>query len=479
LEIYPEDGMLYLQRRIMLTKSVSKINGEMVNGQILKEVASVLLDMHGQHEHQSLLKKQKHFEILNEYCGEEMAILMGEMHKLYKEKKELEAELEGASALEANRDKEISLAEYECKEIEEAALQPGEDEKLEKDYQWMNHARKIAEAVGIAKNFIGGMDMENASLMTDRALKELHSVSQYDESLAIVIQNLTAAGELLSEVSHSLGSYMDKMEFSEADFRAVEDRLNVLNHLKNKYGNSLEEVLAYLDERQAFLQKMEDIDVYRKDLLEKLTNIDKRLLAKCRQASKLRKEAAKKLSKEMTEALLDLNFLDVSFEICVTEDETKMTGTGYDDVEFMISLNPGEALKPLGNVASGGELSRIMLALKTVLADSDAIETLIFDEIDSGISGKSAWKVSEKLAVLGREHQVICITHLAQIAAMADTHFVIQKSATSDVTTTGVNKLNREEMIGEIARLIGSDTLTDAVLNNAKELKEQADEVKR
>jgi DNA repair protein RecN (Recombination protein N) len=314
--------------------------------------------------------------------------------------------------------------------------------------------------------------------MTDRALKELHTAQEYDDSFAELVKSLQTAEELLTDVNHGLMRYIDSMEFSEAEYIETETRLNLLNHLKNKYGATLEEVLSYHQKQQDMLKKLMDMTAYREDLVAKMQR-ERALLWKLSQkASDIRRKYALILQKQMKQALLDLNFLEVQFEISVRSSEEKLSASGYDEVEFMIALNPGEALKSLGAVASGGELSRIMLALKTVLARQDHVETLIFDEIDAGISGKTAWKVSEKLAVLGKEHQVICITHLPQIAAMADTHFMIQKSVQNQVTTTELVSLSRNEMIEEIARLLGSDMMTEAVMNNAIELKKMADETK-
>lgn len=478
-EIYPEDGMLSIQRRIMPTKSVCRINGEMVGGQTLREAAGILLDMHDQHDNQSLLKKQKHFEILNDYCGEAIREPIEEMKLHYGRMSELQKEWEETESLEANKEKEIALAEFEVKEIEEAGIVPDEDVTLEQSYRRMNNARKIGEAVRNAQTCIGGLDLENAYTMTDRALKELNDAMEYDDSFQEMADNLQTARELLGDVSHSLLRYMDSMEFSEAEYVETEARLNLLNHLKSKYGATLEEVLEYQKKQQDMLQKLSDMAEYRKKLKDEIEKERRFLLKNAKITSDIRKEQALILQDQMKLALQDLNFLDAVFEIRITTDEEKVNASGYDDVEFMISMNPGEAPRPLEAVASGGELSRIMLALKTVFAGQDHVETLVFDEIDAGISGKTAWKVSEKLAFLGKEHQIICITHLPQIAAMADTHFLIQKSVKDQVTTTELLPLSKEEMIHEIARLLGSDTVTEAVLNNAVELKKMADETKQ
>lgn len=253
----------------------------------------------------------------------------------------------------------------------------------------------------------------------------------------------------------------------------MEERLNLVNRLKEKYGKSLEAVISYGEERQRLLDKLEDYDAYMAELEEKLKAAQGRLEISCEQLSQIRKKNAKTLTKQLKAALVHLNFMTVEFEVAV-ERAAGITAKGYDDVEFLISVNPGEAMKPLSQVASGGELSRIMLAIKTVLAGRDDIDTLIFDEIDAGISGRTAWRVSEQLDRVGKAHQVLCITHLPQIAAMADKHFVIEKNAKSDNTITDIRHISEDESLGELARLLGSDALTEAALSNAREMRAQA-----
>ena len=263
------------------------------------------------------------------------------------------------------------------------------------------------------------------------------------------------------------------LEFDEEDFRSTEDRLNTINHLKGKYGNTIEEILRYKEEKEAYLEKLADYDAYMQKLNAEWEEKQALLKKACEELSEIRRKNAAVLTQKLKDALIGLNFLTVEFDIAVRPGQA-ITTKGYDDVEFLISTNPGESLKPLNQVASGGELSRVMLAIKTVLAGKDAIDTLIFDEIDTGISGRTAWKVAEQLSILAGAHQVICITHLPQIAAMADVHFIIEKSSTDDMTITDIHKVAEEESLAELARLLGSDALTEAALSNAKEMKEQA-----
>ena len=263
------------------------------------------------------------------------------------------------------------------------------------------------------------------------------------------------------------------LEFDEEDFRSTEDRLNTINHLKGKYGNTIEEILRYKEEKEAYLEKLADYDAYMQKLNAEWEEKQALLKKACEELSEIRRKNAAVLTQKLKDALIGLNFLTVEFDIAVRPGQA-ITTKGYDDVEFLISTNPGESLKPLNQVASGGELSRVMLAIKTVLAGKDAIDTLIFDEIDTGISGRTAWKVAEQLSILAGAHQVICITHLPQIAAMADVHFIIEKSSTDDMTITDIHKVAEEESLAELARLLGSDALTEAALSNAREMKEQA-----
>jgi DNA repair protein RecN (Recombination protein N) len=275
-----------------------------------------------------------------------------------------------------------------------------------------------------------------------------------------------------------MAEYRDSLEFDEEEFQYLEDRLNLLNHLKSKYGDSVEKILKQQEEKQQELEKLNNFEVYMEQLFSQEKEKKRKILSLCRKLSNLRKAAAEPLADKLKRAMIDLNFLDVAFMIEITEDETEFSSDGYNKVEFMISTNPGEKLKPLWQIASGGELSRIMLAFKTIFADKDETDTLVFDEIDTGISGKTAWKVSKKLGKLSKNHQIICITHLPQIASMADAHYLIEKEVKEERTVTQIRELGEEESLSELARLLGSGELTQAVLDNAREMRQTACRVK-
>lgn len=378
---------------------------------------------------------------------------------------------------EETRKKECSLAEFECREIEEAAPVPGEDMEVESAYQRMNNARKIEEAARNA-HALCGYENSGAGSVIARALKEIRSVSAYDETLKEYEKQLLDIDSLLNDYNRGMAEYLSGLEFDAGQFEQTETRLNLLNRLKSKYGNTVEEILAYKDRALETIEKYQDYDAYRAALEEETAALRKEALALCAEISALRKENAQTLSENMREALSDLNFEQAVFEIRVEAGEEKLSENGFDGVHFLISTNPGEPVRELSQVASGGELSRIMLALKTHLADKDEIETLIFDEIDTGISGRTAWKVSEKMGILGKGHQLICITHLPQIAAMADTHFVIEKQVEDNRSITRIRELDKRESVEELARMLGGDVITESALKNAEEMKELAAKTK-
>lgn len=473
MDLDAEDGTVIISRKLQAGKSVCKINGETVTARQVKELAEVLIDIHGQHEHQSLLHKKKHMEILDSYCGEEYLKPAEEVAAAYKECRELRKKLEEDAMDEQTLARERSLAEFEYQEIEEAKPVCGEDEELEQRYRRMVNGKRITEGLVESYRYTGNDGQEGAGSYLSRALRALRSVTMYDGRLEELEQQLSEVDNLLADYNRDVAEYISNCEFDEETFRQVEDRLNTLNRLKGKYGSTLEEVLRYAESRRQLLEKLQDYDCYMEGLKKELEAAEKKLSEACEVQSLIRRKNAGILADKLKEALVNLNFLTVDFEIAVLP-EMQITESGYDEVEFLISTNPGEARKPLSQVASGGELSRIMLAIKTVLAGRDSIDTLIFDEIDAGISGRTAWKVSEQLHTVSKSHQVICITHLPQIAAMADTHFVIEKSSTDNNTITDIHCMGEEEGLSELARLLGSDSLTEAALENAREMRNQA-----
>ncbi len=463
-----EDGVIIIQRRIQPGRNLFKICGENVTAKQIKALSELLIDIHGQHEHQSLLYKKNHMEILDSFAGEALSQIKEELKEKYQLYTKLKKELDAFCVDDSAKAKELSLAEFEYQEIEDAGLTAGEDEELESDYRKMANSRQIVEAADKAYQLTGNGE-QSAADAVGYAVRELRSVEGYDDRARELADELENIDALLGDFNREIAEYMADMEFDGERFAQMEERLNLLNHLKLKYGDSIQAVLQYQTDLGEKIEKLNNADVYKAGLEEQLAQLQTKLESLCQKASKVRSKEAAKLAKDMIAALTDLNFLDVKFEIQVRRKE-EMASNGYDDVEFMISTNPGEPLKSLGSVVSGGELSRIMLAIKTVLASRDRIPTMIFDEIDTGISGRTAWKVSEKLGHLAQSHQIICITHLPQIAAMADSHYKIAKQAVDDKTVTDIVQLDEKETVDELARMLGSDEITDTVRENAREL---------
>lgn len=472
LDVFLEDDCVILSRRIANGRGVAKINGESVPASKMRDVAALLIDIHGQHEHQSLLHKKKHLEILDAFAKEALSNKKEALTEAYAEYRKLLAELKNADVNEEDRLREVSFLEYEIKEISEANLQENEDVTVEEEYKRYSNGKKIMEALNMAYQYSGN-GSENASDFTSRALKELSQASAFDDKVRELEAQILEIDNLLNDFNREIADYIDDTEFDDETFFELEKRLDEINHLKSKYGRTIPEILTALSEKEARLEKLQDYDCYLADLRKKVNEAEKVVGRLCMQVSEIRKDYAKTLVFEVTNALKDLNFLDVRFEMQFDE-LSDYTANGIDDPEFLISTNPGEPVKPLGKVASGGELSRIMLAIKTVLADNDDIETLIFDEIDSGISGRTAQMVSEKMNVLGRNHQIICITHLPQIAAMADAHYLIEKSVENQTTVSKIRLLNEEESINELSRMLGGVEITDKVKESAREMKELA-----
>lgn len=476
LDIYPENDEIIMSRKITSSRSIGKINSETVSASCMKKVASCLIDIHGQHEHQSLLHKKKHLEILDEYGKDQLEGKKKTLRQNYQNYQEILEEKQQALSEGEGRERELSFLEYEIQEIESAGLIPGEDEELEISYRKMANNRKIMEAAGAAYEMTGGSG--SATEQLGRALRELQTVTDFDPKLEGMCSQLEEVDSLLNDFNRELSGYISEEEFEEEAFFEVEKRLDEINHLKDKFGGSIEAVLQAKEEKQKKYNRLKDYEEYLEELEQRLKKSEAALQKISSEVSKIRKKYAKKLTKEIKSGLVDLNFLDVDFTM--EFQETKgYTVNGRDEAEFLISTNPGEPLKPLGKVASGGELSRIMLAVKTILAESDQIETLIFDEIDAGISGRTAQMVAEKMNVIGKSHQVICITHLPQIAAMADYHFLISKNVVNHVTVSSICLLDEKESVTELGRMLGGVKITDTVMESAREMKELAITVKK
>lgn len=468
--LLPEDGTLIVSKKIMPSRSVSKVNDETVTAARLKEITSLLLDIHGQHEHQSLLYKSKHLKILDAYAKSQITPIKNTIAKIYDTYQSLSKKLEEMSLDKESRLREADFCRFEIEELEGAQLKVGEEEQLMASHRRFQHSKRIKEALSATHRYLSGEEVS-------KAVKEVNQVVEYDETLGGIRDALFDADDILGNVLRDISAYMDDFSFDEQESARIEERLDVIHGLQAKYGDSISGILEQLEQKKKKLEELEDYDQIRQKVQSDLMETTNKLEGLCGQLSDIRRKAADVLTEKIRQGLEDLNFIDVSFSMEFGRLD-HVTPGGYDEAEFMISTNPGEPRKPLGAVASGGELSRIMLAIKSVLADTDEIPTLIFDEIDAGISGRTAQRVSEKLSYIAKKHQVICITHLPQIAAMADAHYEIAKSAKEGRTATTIHRLDEKQMVLELARLLGGAEITDTVYENAREMKELAERQK-
>lgn len=475
--IFESEGEVLISRKLLQGRSISKVNGETVSAAELKQITGLLLDIHGQHEHQSLLDKAKHLEIVDEFAGKTLEKAKIKLEASYEEYIKGKNRLKEFSLDEEQRLRECSFLEFEIQEIEEAKLEEAEEETLMAWFKKASNSKRIMEAVSHVHEYISSDRASSAGEQIGHAVRELTTVSEYDEAISGILNQLEDIDSMLSDTSRELSVYMQDLEFDGEEFQKTQERLNVIHHLEEKYGATIPDVLAYCQEKEERLKFLKDYEEEKEQAEQALKEQEKEVISFCLEVSEIRKQAAKNLEEKIKQALSELNFLQVQFEISFEQLE-RPTKNGYDSIEFLISTNPGESIKPLGKIASGGELSRIMLAIKTILSGEEGVETLIFDEIDTGISGITAQMVAGKLTQIAKSCQVLCITHLAQIACMADSHYLIEKRVVDDRTVTKIRELGEEESIEELARIVGGAQITDTVLNSAREMKELAKRTK-
>lgn len=461
-----EEGTLLIKRKITEKKSETRVNDVPVTLSKLREMSGTLLDLHGQYEHYSLLKEGAYLSIVDAYLsgkGENMLSAARNAFLRYKERKELLAEY---NLPEEERLRELDFLNFAISELREASLKPGEEEELTKEYTLYENMDRLKSLLLRVQGDLEERDFHSP-------VKNLEEAVGYDSALQNVLDSayeLEAVGEdLLRSVEH----YLDNAEVDEEKFFLLGERLNTIRTVMTKYGGSEEKALAALSEKEERKRFLEDYEKAKADAEKAVEEDFKEALTKAEALSKERQSVAEELAGKIQEEMQDMGFLDTRFSFHFQK-KKELTEKGFDEVEAYVSLNPGEPSRPLREVGSGGELSRIMLSIKTVLADIDKVPTLVFDEIDTGISGRTAEKVGEKLKKIAKKHQVILITHLPQIAAKADRHFLIEKTVAEGKTKTEIQALSEEESIEELARLLGGEERDDAAVENARSLKKKA-----
>ena len=465
-----EEGSLIIRRKISEKKSENRVNDLSVTLAKLREISGELLDLHGQHEHHSLLKEGAHLAILDSFMTRRGGRILSEVKEAYENYREKKKKVEAYSLPEEERKRELDFLQFELEELSSANLKPGEEEQLSKDYAVYENRDRL-------KSLLLRVQEELADRDFHGPVKNLEEAVDYDESLKNVLDTayeLEAVGEdCLRAVEH----YLDHSEMDEEKFFLLGERLDTIRSLMMKYGGTEEKALEALSKKEERLRFLTDYEKEKALMEEALARSEEELREKAERLSLERQKTAKELEERIQQEMQELGFLDTRFTFRF-EKKREISEKGLDEVESYVSLNPGEPLRPLREVGSGGELSRIMLSIKTVLADTDAVPTLIFDEIDTGISGRTAEKVGEKLEKIAKNHQVILITHLPQIAAKADRHFLIEKNVQEGKTKTEIHALNGEASVKELARLLGGEELTEAALQNARSLKAKAKEKK-
>ena len=471
-----EDGTVVLQRKIMPGRSVCKVQGETVTVKQLRALAPFLIQIHGQNDQQQLLSAEEQLRLLDRYAGDEALKIKEQVRTGLEAYRALEAELEKTNLDERERQREADLIRYELAEIEAASLKEQEDEQLEEAFRKMESGRKSSDALSGAVSVLDA-DAEGGALGAISEALRLLAPLKGDSDAAVFYEQLADAENLVRDLTREMRRRLDDGSFSEEAYAEVTDRLNVINRLKDKYASSngsVTDILDYAEEQTKRLQQLEDLDAYRERLARDAGAAHEAVLQHARALSTLRKTCAKRFEKALKEALSDFDFADLQFAIDVQADENALTREGMDRVTFLISTNTGEKLRKLSDVASGGELSRVMLGIRTVLAAKNDAASMIFDEIDAGISGKTAWSVAKKLGQLSGNRQVLCITHLSQIAAMYDTHFLIYKDVSGDRTFTRIRQLEEADSTKELARLVGTAEVSEAAMENAAQIRKEA-----
>lgn len=471
-----EDEHILISRKLYDSgRTIYKINGQTVTRKMLTEISAMLLDVHGQHEHQSLLNASKHINLLDKFGGKPLTKLLGELEILYNEYAQLEKELEHLMGDDKTRIQMIDILKFQIKEIKEAALKIGEDQDLMEEMKILGNAEKIKQNLQEAYDFLNPEDTSTMGAISalGEAIKAISNISDISEELSRIYAYLQDIEVQLWEIIPDIRTLNEDVDYEPETLFDIQQRLDLIYNLKRKYGDTVEEILSHYKQLCTDLDNLQNSDEKREQVSKQMKSLEGKMNKIGHEITKIRKEKAKDVSARIEKELHELQIANAQFEIKVTQ-RAKIKHNGMDDVEFMISTNIGEPMQSLGKIVSGGEMSRIMLALKTILADVDEISTLIFDEIDTGISGRTAQKVAEKLAIIAKRHQVICITHLPQIAAMSDYHYLIEKSIDNKRPNTHVTLLNQTKIVEEISRLMGGAEITTKTIESAKEIKNMA-----
>ena len=469
-----EDNQLLIHRELHKSgRNVIRVNGSLVNATTLKEIGQHLVDIHGQNEHQELMQVERHLSLLDEYGKKTIGPVLEKYRAAYDTYRSLESAFHKRQADEQAWAQRLDMLTFQSKELADASLVEGEEEMLEAEYQELTNFQDVLAALSKAHEALDG-DWDNNGLETiSTAMSAMEDIEELSPKYATLTEAVRGAYYELQEAASEILSVRDGLEFDEERLREVDDRLNLIRSLERKYGATITDVLAHQAKVDAELAEMGGGEQSAAELAEQVEVAEQKARTLAEKLHELRLKAAKQLATKIHEQLSDLYMEKAVFSAHITELK-ELNATGLDAVEFYIQTNPGEGAKPLVKIASGGELSRMMLAMKTIFSREQGITSIIFDEVDTGVSGRVAQAIAEKIAVIGRYSQVLTITHLPQVAAVADNHYFIEKQVVGDRTETSIHTLSEEERVNEVARMLSGDELTDAAKENARDLIQRA-----
>ncbi len=481
---FAEDRLLVIHREIHQSgRSRCRVNGQTVTLLTLSRIGRLLMDIHGQHEHQSLLSTVAQRQILDSFGGETLARKAEEVAALYQQWQAVKDDLAALEMSEEEKNRRIEFISFQLQEIENARLQPGEEENLTRERTILAAAEKLYESASLTYQQLYGTEESGSALdKLGEGIQALAKAAEVDATLQPLVETMQQAACQLEEVAREVRTYRDRIEFNPEALARIEERLDEITKLKRKYGQGIPEILRYAAKIREELAAIEDQTARRETLTKKLRALEEELTQAVLALSVLRKATARKLESTVSKELAEVNMAKTVFQvefsrtpdqangIPVNGEKVAVTKDGIDQIQFLVAPNPGEGLRPLAKIASGGELSRLMLVLKVIMAEEDQIPTMVFDEIDTGIGGRTAQAVAEKLLLLGLSHQVICVTHLPQIASMADRHYYIEKKTVADRTIVEVRALEEQERVEELARMLGGAEVTATTREHAQEM---------
>lgn len=480
LEIEYDDIVIISRETFSTGRSIIKVNGKSIIVSTLKALSETLLDIHGQHENQNLLDGSKHIDYLDNFIGTSIEEKLNRYSLLFKELNEIKERIFKLQGNDGERDKIGNYLKYQIEEINAAKLRPEEDKELQERYQILTHAEKISSVLNMSYNILNNGGDSGVAVFDGLGsiIKELRGIEKHIDAVKEISNSLEEAYYNIEQNISEIRNLKDSVYYDNDELAAINNRMYLIGSYKKKYGNTIDEILQYRDRIQKEYEELINSEEIVNSLKQEQSQLEKKIRFLAQEMHDIRVKSAELLEKKVKEELSYIGLEKSIFKINV-EKEDKITAKGFDKVIFMISANPGEPLKPLEKVASGGELSRIMLALKTVFVDKDMIPTVIFDEIDVGISGRIAQRVAEKMFVISIKHQVLCVTHLPQIAAMSEEHFLVYKDVKEEKTYTGVKNLPQDEKEYEIARMIGGAEVTKVTLDNAREIINMGNYIKK